>query len=362
MGRIILVRPLLPPPPQLTARLQPQHLHWQVGRYRERLVSGPGGLGRGKVWVVEREAEQHNLILTQTYDTLIPLYGFIDLVRYAAIGTGSTPPSPSQTTLANEVTRVDRLASGYSPTGWVPVSLTRVADGVVDILSAREFTETEVGGQNLTEWGYGPHPAVEDPRLTVRELFRDGNGNPIVLTLATDQRLRLLYKMRLTVGPVTPQAVSINISGIGVRTGKLVMRRYAQVNDLPWNMFSNDYYADLIIADAFAKAYGDRISPIVHVVPGTDPNTYYNSTTPYNNIDKGFFYSMSYQSYTNGSRQRKNQPVVWSANEANTTIYGIGIGYSYYPTLLLIFDPGQEFTKSNLYKLQIDEWSLNWGP
>ncbi len=110
----IVVRPLLPPPPQFGARLQPQHLHWQVGRYKERLTSGPGGLGRGKVWVVEREAEQHNLILNQTYDSLMAQYGFLVGI-WAAVGTGSTPPAATQTSLVNEVARTQTDESGNQP-------------------------------------------------------------------------------------------------------------------------------------------------------------------------------------------------------------------------------------------------------
>jgi len=366
MGRIILVRPLLPPPPQLTARLQPQYLHWQVGRYKERLTSGPGGLGRGKVWVPEREGEQHNLILTQTYDTLIPLYGFLDMVRYAAVGTGSTPPSPSQTGLANEVRRTLNLATGYSYY-YIP---TRIADGVADILAAREFTEAEVGGQNLTEWGFGPRAATTDSRLAVRELFRDGNGNPIVLTLATDQRLRLLYKMRLTVGPVTPQAVSINIDGIGIRTGKLVMRKDIPVFVDPFTKWREPQstdpsyassFGDIAMLDGFARQAsfsGPSYGHVIFAASGVDPSTYYNSTGSFSNPDAK---TIAYQSYVANSRQRKTQPVVWLSSEANVTVYGIAIGQKSTPSPLLLFDPGQQFTKTNLYKLQIGEWTLSWG-
>jgi len=306
--------------------------------------------------VVEREAEQHNLILTQTYDTLIPLYGFIDMVQYAAVGTGSTPPDPSQTALVNQVARVNRLALGYS----YLYTATRVADGVVDVLAAREFTEAEVGGRNLTEWGFAPRDTGTDSRLAVRELFRDGGGNPIVLTMASDQRLRLLYKMRLTVGPVTPQSVSIDIGGIGVRTGKLVMRKTANSNADPYNkLFPNvTDYADIHVANGFAYGAGGNISNVIQVVR-PDPNTYYYNTAYYSsNLSKG----IAYQSYVANSRQRKSQSVIWLSTEANVTIYGIGLGEVGAPQVLLIFDPGQEFTKSNLYKLQIDPWTLSWGP
>uniref|UniRef100_UPI001FAA6B96 hypothetical protein n=1 Tax=Thermus neutrinimicus TaxID=2908149 RepID=UPI001FAA6B96 len=81
---VIKVRPLLPPPPSAGARLQPQHMHWQLGRYVEDLSFGPGGRGKRKRWVVDKEAEQHNLVLNQTYDTLMAQYGFF-LGLWAAV-------------------------------------------------------------------------------------------------------------------------------------------------------------------------------------------------------------------------------------------------------------------------------------
>jgi hypothetical protein len=225
MGRIIVprisVRHLLPPEPEITVRLQPQHLHWQVGRYKERLVSGPGGLGRGRIWVPEKEGEQHNLVLTQTYDTLIPLHGFVELTRYAVVGTGSTTPDPSQTGLVNEVARTNADTSPPLSGNHEPVN------GQAVVTRVREFTEAQVGGRNLTEWGFSP-VGTPGNNLMCRELFRDGLGNPVVLTLATDQRLRLIYKHSFSYTPVigTAQDVSVNINGIGVKTAKLFLSRY----------------------------------------------------------------------------------------------------------------------------------------
>ncbi len=43
------------------------------------------------------------------------------------------------------------------------------------------------------------------------------------------------------------------------------------------------------------------------------------------------------------------------------TIRLIGIGSDWYPMGLKL-NSGQEFTKTNLYKLRIDEWTVTWGP
>jgi hypothetical protein len=296
--------------------------------------------------VPEQEGEQHNLILDQAYDTLIAQAGFTGLVSHAVVGTGSTPPAATQTGLTNEVSRTGNVAPGYSQYQY-----TRIADGVADILAAREFTEAQVGGQNLTEWGFSPAGAA-GPNLMCRELFRDGSNNPVVLTLASDQRLRLLYKMRVTVSPVTPQNVSINISGIGVRTGKVVIRK----------SLGDGQFDDLGRANEFAtqSTFNGWDGHVIHTVPGVDPATYYNSGAAFtDNVHKG---TVGYQSYVPGSRQRKSLPVLWSSGEVNLTIYGFGIGFRWYPSPLFLFDPGQEFTKTNLYKLQIDGWTLTWGP
>jgi hypothetical protein len=298
--------------------------------------------------VPEQEGEQHNLILTQTYDTLIAQYGIIELVSRAVVGTGSTPPAATQTGLTNEVSRTGNVATGYSQYQY-----TRIADGVADILAAREFTEAQVGGQNLTEWGFSPeNPA--GPNLMCRELFRDGSNNPVVLTLASDQRLRLLYKMRITVGPVTPQNASINISGIGVRTGKVVMRK---AEDL-WS----DQFLDINTANGFAKQAdigGTGGGNVIIGESGINATTYYNDTNVWwGNIQKG----IGYQAYVANSRQRKSQPVLWNPSEANITIYGVGLGRWAKAAVIFRFDPGQEFTKTNLYKLQFGEWTLTWGP
>jgi hypothetical protein len=168
----IVVWPILPPPLEIGARIQPQWLHWQVGRYREKLSFGPGGEGKAKIWVPEREGEQHNLILTQFYDSLIPQYGFVGSSQFAAVGTGSTAPDPSQTQLANEI----GTSSSPRRTNFVPAGSSNEIEalatyGEYNIRRVFEFTEAQVGGLNLTEWGFSPVGSYNGPLMT-RELFQ----------------------------------------------------------------------------------------------------------------------------------------------------------------------------------------------
>lgn len=345
---VVYVRPLLPPPPSVGARLQPQHMHWQLGRYKEDLTFGPGGRGRRKRWVVDQEAEQHNLVLNQTYDTLMAQYGFL-LGLWAAVGTGSTLPDATQTSLVAEAARTNVNESGGTNT-W---SISRVADGVADITVVREFTEAQVGNKNLAEWGFAP-AQTPSSNLMSRELFRDGSGNPVVITPASDQRLRLIYRWRVSVGPVTAQSVSININGIGVRTGKLFLRKYVVGNVSPWSTYG-EYFGD--IAALHVLMTGDLL---YHVLHSADVPPDYNNTSSYSS--GGNSKVASYNSYTSGSRTRTTQPVTWLPSEANMTIRLIGLGYNSIYPMGVKLDSGQEFTKTNLYKLTIGEWTVTWGP
>ena len=349
----VVVRPLLPPPPQFGARLQPQHLHWQVGRYKERLTSGPGGLGRGKVWVVEKEAEQHNLILTQTYDVLIGKYGFHSLADYAVVGTGSTPPDATQNGLVAEVARTDAGVSG-DPDTIARQSTSGPGVGTFIITVKREFTEAQVGGKNLTEWGCSPSGSAGGNLMT-RELFRDGQGNPVVISLASDQRLRLIYAYQVSYSPNAgaPQDASINIANLGTFAGKVFATRY----------YSE--MGDLYLLSWWAMAYGGGSYKYLTFYPlddykEPDLDSQFGS---YSRIDG---YRITSGMFTAITRGRKIDAITIPSTDYNRDIYGFAIiryeTASHAGGFALAFNSGVKFTKSNLYKLVVGEWTLTWGP
>lgn len=338
---VVLVRPLVPPAPHFRSRLQPQHLHWQLGRYVEDLSFGPGGRGRRKRWVVDKEAEQHNLILTQTYDVLMfgtGGIGWMDLARYAVVGTGSTPPHPSQTGLVSEVSRtnVDQNNSTDYRT------ITRLANGVYRISVVREFTEAQVGNRNLTEWGFSPS-GTAGGNLMCRELFRDGNGNPIVITPDSDQRLRLIYAFSLTFSPLEAPA-SITIDGLGTFTGTAYVRGTVDNEDA--------YLLQGVTG-------GSSTSVKVGTLSAQYTGSYSGS------VSVGSSVSLPVNGLVDITRGRSTVPVTFGTSQANTTIYGFVIGFGgtlTYWGFLLAFGSGQSFTKTNQYKLTIGPWTLTWGP
>jgi len=375
----VVVRPILPPPLKIGARIRPQWLEWQVGRYREKLSFGPGGKGKADIWLPEREGEQHNLILNQFYDSLIPQYGFIGPSRFAALGTGSTAPDPSQTQLANEIgTSTNPRRTNNVPTGESNEIEALATPGEYNIRRVFEFTEAQVGGLNLTEWGFSPVSSYNGPLMT-RELFRDGSGNPIVLTLDTDQRLRLIYRYKVTVSPTSAQDVSVNIGGDGpgIRTAKFLLTGMFSTYDASFGAyFGVDYFGitlnsfdstfrqrrgDLLVADALARGTTFGGAGIVVVSSSALPLSYIHTAE----IASGAAKSLNFAAPSGRSRQAS---VLFNTNEAVMTIRSVAIsaniltGNPPSPTANLVFDSGQEFAKDNLHKLLIAYWQITWGP
>jgi len=370
----IVVRPILPPPLEVGARIQPQWLHWQVGRYQEKLSFGPGGKGKARVWVPEREGEQHNLIPTQFYDSLIPQYGLIASSRYAAVGTGSTAPDPNQTQLANEIgTASAPRRTNYTPPDQQSEIDALATHGVYDIRRVLEFSEAQVGGLNLTEWGFSPEGWRNAPLMT-RELFRDGSGNPVVLTIETDQRLRLIYRYRVTLSPTSPQDVSVNIGGDGpgIRTAKFTltgMYRLSSPTTYEGIYLSSDSAyrrrrGDLLVVDRLAQgsSSGQRIGDVA-VSRNAAPLTYIHSV---DFIEADWSKRLSYEAPVGRSRRAS---VLFQPTEANMTIKSVILNSAFAsnefvncPAINLVFDNGQEFTKDSLHRLFIGYWQVTWGP
>ncbi|MBO1438345.1 hypothetical protein [Meiothermus sp. CFH 77666] len=327
----LVVRERIPPPAKVGMTLEPQTMHWQI--------IGPDGR-------VVREADQacHNLVLDNAKE-LVATLGLFEQSEWAVIGTGSTAPNPSQTGLVNERARTNQ-------TGGPTDSTTEVSTGVWEITRYRQFTAAQVGGQNLTEWGFSGSGTAGN-NLMSRELFRDGSNNPVTLTLDSDQQLRLIYKVRVTVGPTTPQTASMNITGIGNRTGQFVLQQRIITG-------AHGYNANPVQGlSSFARAanppkwiYGFQRRTLGYGDAFWDIN---------NMVD----FAGAYEAYTANSQNRKMSPAVRSVTEVNGTIVGIGMNENHaitgpYPRMYFQFDVGQEITKDNLHELTIAGFEISW--
>jgi len=348
-----------PAPKQHVRMLGPQEMFWQIIE--------------GNDVVREAESPVHNIVLTNSLD-LAASYGFTGQANYAVVGTGSSTPAASQTGLDNEVARTNYLPDGET------VTVTRNADGDYTFQVVREFTEAEVGGQNLTEWGFSGGGTAGN-NLMSRELFRDGSGNPITITLASDQKLRLIYATRFTVGPVTATATDLTISGYGTVSGKSIAFKSASIFGLTQGA------VDIYTADMVAKASNG--TPFSRYIPSGDPGYELNLylmfwitsslyTADYNtnaaaqsagtmrSIDDG---NLPFNAYTSGSYQRTISSALFGTTEANYNIASIGFAVSDSSTesnrgfgwAWIANDSNNTINKDNLHKIDFSGWGISWS-
>lgn len=144
---------------------------------------------------VVHEHTQSNLILDRGLDFIMSSLLAHNMHLYIAVGTGSTEPNPTQTALANEIARTNQTLS-LGP----DLQVTVLADGHYRISRTRGFDYNQANG-NLTEFG-GSDSSSSSAGVLTRELFRDANGNPIVITKTSNERLAITYHLEVQFAPV----------------------------------------------------------------------------------------------------------------------------------------------------------------
>ncbi|MFB9994501.1 hypothetical protein ACFFLM_21320 [Deinococcus oregonensis] len=316
---------------------------------------------------VIQEGEQHNLLLNQGLD-LMATYGLGDvpngnnventgIQQYLVVGTGSTAPAVDQLNMVAEVAR-----SAYAPPGFA-CSVTRTGAGIYRRTVTREFFGHQANG-NLTEWGFSPQSGFNSA-LAVRELFRDNNGTPIVLTKTAAQQLRLTYTLEYRFGPTVTSAASFDISGIGNVSGKYSIHRQSTVYSpgfTPLDMM------DYLLMNGMVRG---EVNAFILTGRGADP-VYTNLGGEYGaapmSLDSRILTTSGV--YTPGSFTRR-QDLNYGTGNGNQTHYGwaLGIGsqninsYNFYGSgYTFQLDPGSEITtKDNLKTLSITGLGATWG-
>ncbi len=349
----VSVRPLIPPPPSSNVSFpRAQHLSWQLVKSSWGISSGLLGTFRKSIERIVLEGEQHNLILGQAYD-YIATHGLTFLVNYAVLSTGTDPITSSTTGLTGEFKRTNRDQTGATGTR----TINRISDGVYEVNIVREFLETEVAGRNITQWGFSPVSAPGN-NLVVAESFRDGQGSPVVITPESDQRLRLIYTYRFSIGPTVAVPSSINITGLGTFLGKYVLTKSSG------GAFGT--YPDLVATEVAIT--GSVIDS------GGGPTSSYQSVyllsdrlpASYSDTSDGSGFSAykwpGLQPYVPGSKTRKTNQVTFLSNEGNGTIRTIGLGPHWGGGFRFVLDPGYDIIKDNLHKLTLGPFTVTWSP
>ncbi len=162
---------------------------------------------------VVRKGKQRNLIVNAGLNGSKGLVGDINYYRYMDIGKGTAEPSTADTALANSVLSVKKFRQAqYSPafvTGNPSLAYTQ---------SVFQFNEDEAN-DDLTEWGtfYSTTGA-----MWCRELFRDENGNPVVITKTSSQVLVLTYNCYWQRGSDNPAEATFNVDGTNYTFATLI--------------------------------------------------------------------------------------------------------------------------------------------
>jgi len=326
----------------IKASLKPHEMIWQI--------IGPDGNV-----VEEAENPIHNLVLNQTWDDLIAQYGFYWLTNYAAVGTGSSTPDATQTSLDAEVARTGTVPSGETE------GAAYVSDGLFEISRVKQFDSSQVGGQNLTEWAWSPNSS-SGANICVRELFRDSNGDPVTLTIASDQSLRLIYKQQVTISPapLTGQSISFDLTNVGTYNST-------------WWLTNAESLAPLAWADAVARgevgAHGTT-SEGISLYRKKDVGSVVQAAGSL--VDYSNDYAVTFAAYTSGARKRTLLQQTVSEDDGNDTWYGLvymlndyGGPYHNIGSDLdgLYMDWADTLTKDSQHRLIIDQFDiLTWGP
>jgi len=181
------------------------------GRVRWAVFNADGSIDNGGT--LQPDMPSNNLILDQGIDQLDTNL-LCALFENCAVGTGTSTPDASQVGLDDEKARTNNWNTDLCETvlpadGSSPYTITfkRGFDfpkGSLDSSSDGDYAEL----------GFSPNTSAGQ-NLFSRALIKDGSGNTITVSVASDQILRIAYELDFTLGPSSPTAGSADITNIG---------------------------------------------------------------------------------------------------------------------------------------------------
>ncbi len=291
------------------------------------------------------EHRQHNLFLNQGLD-LIATYGFDGTPNYAIVSTDATAPAVTDTTIANEVGRTNNNAGISTTLNWI-------ADGLYQIVITREFDYGEANG-NLTKWGFSP---VSANNVAVSELFRDGGGTAKTVTKTLNYKLRLIYSLRVQLGPTVSQSFTFNISGIGNVNAKRVLMKQTLSpvarDNLDWNALNRWAMGLSLLWQHKARS---AVDPPLY---GSDSIEGIGGGTPLGSITPNAYVTGQYKRNLtlNASPTQLNSEWAGFCVCDNVTVYGNAV-----PGLYIRFNDDQhQVVKASTNNLTFSGLEFAWG-
>ncbi|THF88459.1 hypothetical protein E7T09_04440 [Deinococcus sp. KSM4-11] len=265
---------------------------------------------------------------------------FGDWRNYLCVGTGSTAPAVTQSALVAEVMR------GSADAGISPTNTVAVAAGV----ATGSFTQTRIlnisASYNLTEFGLSD-VSTAGGLLCIRELFRDGGGNPISLSVQAGQQLQLTHTLDITLTYGSGVASQFDLTGVGTLQGSAT-----------W--FSGSGATNII--DMFTRGFNPGQTTIWHGRPLDGANTGAPDVVGGSFSGTSDTISSTPTTYVAGSFERI-RTVVWDTGVANYAHYGWMFGYVYsfpYSGYKFVLSNPATMTKTSANRLTLN-MKTTWG-
>jgi hypothetical protein len=316
------------------------HVRWQVLDERgvPEVPRTPSGVAVGPVEGVE----QDNLITNRGLDglaernwdgTSTTLTGVQTQSwrRRLAIGTGSTAPNVTDTTLDNEVQR--EATSGTFPEGHNTHYLDEVTDEfVAESLVTRLATMT--ADRNVTEFGLSYETTGN---IFVRELLRDGGGTPITVSLLNGKTLRVDHTLEVRLpAPVAGTPVTINIEEYDAGNNLVDTTPYGVIHG-PYAEGATDSYISGVF---LIWNPAQNVSPVLHAI--TSAHAYNRATSSPSITSVG---GMTHETYVVGTYSRRRFHTV-PTGIGNVTWYGYSVrAGSNHRQYVVAFDDPATYTK-----------------
>lgn len=274
--------------------------------------------------------------------------------RYLKAGTGSTAPAFTDATLVSEVERA--ASSGSFSSGSNTYSIETGPD-VLRIESTVTRIVTMTADRNLTEIGFS---ALNTTEAYIRELLRDGIGDPITVSMLTGKILRVDHTLTADIAfPVAGTAASINIERYDVANLLESTTAYGVVSGLHgfdssasalrlmarmWRPDTTDWTAGV----GFMRVAGARAIDVATSYARTGVVTTANAEP-----QAGTYVGLALAAYVAGSHERAKQATI-PAGSGNFPWYGFQFGggdgegttaTTRYTGFLCVFDDPTTYTK-----------------
>ena len=157
------------------------------------------------------------------------------LSRYCGVGTGSTAPANTDTTLVAE--KEIRTNGTFSSSN---ISYVAGPPDYYKSFATYLFTESQVNG-NLTEVGF--FNATSAGTMFSRQLFKDDLGSPTAVTKTSSDQLRITYEVRIYPPAADVVSSAVDISG----TAYDITARALRVSTTTWNgVFSSAGFSSIV--------------------------------------------------------------------------------------------------------------------